>query len=81
MTKNIYRYLCFCIGLSFLCTPGHGQSGSLDPTFNPTDLGTGDGANIDIFTTAVQADGKIIIGGLHHVQWHGACQNCPPECR
>ena len=41
------------------------QSGTNDPTFNPTDIGFGfgDGANNRIRTTAIQSDGKIIIGG------------------
>jgi uncharacterized delta-60 repeat protein len=43
----------------------HAQPGAIDPTFNPTDIGfgSGDGANSDILSTAVQADGKIIIVG------------------
>ncbi len=41
------------------------QSGTIDHTFNPTDVGfgLGDGANGDIYTTIIQSDGKIIIGG------------------
>lgn len=41
------------------------QSGTNDPTFNPTDVGFGfgDGANGAIMTTALQSDGKIIICG------------------
>lgn len=41
------------------------QSGANDPTFNPTDIGfgCGDGADDDIYSTALQSDGKIIIGG------------------
>lgn len=41
------------------------QSGAIDHTFNPTDVGfgLGDGANGDIYTTVIQSDGKIIIGG------------------
>ncbi|MDP1728505.1 MAG: T9SS type A sorting domain-containing protein [Bacteroidota bacterium] len=33
-------------------------NGSLDTTFNP-----GTGANLSIYTTAIQSDGKIVIGG------------------
>ena len=41
------------------------QYGTIDPTFNPTDIGYGygDGTNYDVKTMAVQADGKIIIAG------------------
>ena len=41
------------------------QSGANDPTFNPTDIGFGfgDGASDMVNTTAIQSDGKIIIGG------------------
>lgn len=41
------------------------QQGALDPTFNSTDngYGYGDGANGIVYTSAVQADGKIIVGG------------------
>ena len=39
-------------------TPYASNPGSLDASFNP-----GSGANYQLFTTAVQADGKIIIGG------------------
>src|SRR5437868_333381 len=41
------------------------QAGNNDPSFNPTDIGfgNGDGANNWVSTTAIQSDGKIIIGG------------------
>jgi len=41
------------------------QPGTIDPTFNPTDLGfgIGDGANDGVYTSAIQSDGKIIMGG------------------
>jgi uncharacterized delta-60 repeat protein len=41
------------------------QPGSTDPSFNPTDIGfgNGDGANGQVVTTSIQSDGKIIIGG------------------
>lgn len=42
------------------------QIGADDPTFNPTDLGyaQGESTNGNIFTAALQNDGKVIIGGL-----------------
>ncbi|MCE3278323.1 MAG: hypothetical protein K0S44_514 [Bacteroidetes bacterium] len=41
------------------------QPGSIDHTFNPSDLGfgSGDGTNGGILSTAIQADGKILFGG------------------
>jgi uncharacterized delta-60 repeat protein len=41
------------------------QPGAIDFTFNPNDIGfgNGDGANLDVLAIAVQPDGKIIIGG------------------
>jgi len=41
------------------------QAGSVDLTFNPTDAGygLGEGANNDVQGSALQPDGKVIIGG------------------
>lgn len=41
------------------------QPGAIDPSFNPTDIGfgNGDGANDEIYVTSIQSDGKIIISG------------------
>ena len=42
----------------------YAQPGTIDLTFNPTDLGfEGDGADNSVYTTSIQSDGKIIIGG------------------
>jgi uncharacterized delta-60 repeat protein len=43
----------------------YAQPGSIDPTFNPTDIGFGNGpgANSQVTTTSIQSNGKIIIGG------------------
>ena len=43
----------------------HAQPGAIDTTFNPTDqgYGCGDGASSIVYTTTIQLDGKIIIGG------------------
>ncbi len=43
--------------------------GSLDATFNP-----GTGANSEIYTTAIQSDGKIIIGGMF-TNYNGTARN------
>ena len=39
------------------------QDGVIDPTFNPTDVGLGLGADDFVATSSIQPDGKIIIGG------------------
>lgn len=50
--------------ISFALTT-YAQPGTIDLTFNPTDIGygNGDGANGTVITTSIQSDGKIIIGG------------------
>ncbi len=57
----------FTVVLCFLClftVALYAQSGKIDTTFNPYDDGKGgDGANGSINATAIQTDGKIIIGG------------------
>jgi uncharacterized delta-60 repeat protein len=52
------------------------QPGANDPTFNPTDVGFGfgDGADYVIYTTAIQSDGKIIIGGVFS-SYNGTSRN------
>lgn len=54
--------LLFCAFSTFLA---NAQAGSLDTTFNTTDVGfgLGDGANGQVLATLVQPDGKIIIAG------------------
>src|SRR6476620_8130145 len=54
--------LVFVLALS---TSQAQQPGSIDATFNSTDsgFGQGDGFNSEIFATAMQPDGKIIVGG------------------
>src|SRR5262245_22734984 len=41
------------------------QDGSIDPTFNASDIGygNGDGASNQLQATAIQPDGKILIAG------------------
>ena len=48
------------IGLPY---KSNAQQRTLDLTFNPTDIGIGNGANGIIRTTSIQSNGKIIIGG------------------
>lgn len=44
------------------------QPGTLDPSFNPDDagFGNGDGTLQDVRCSAIQSDGKILIGGTFH---------------
>lgn len=58
--KKIILFACLLISLL-----GNAQAGSIDSSFNVSDLGfgKGDGANSWIRTSIIQPDGKIIIGG------------------
>jgi uncharacterized delta-60 repeat protein len=52
------------------------QSVTVDPTFNPTDLGfgNGDGTNLGIYASAKQNNGKILIGGAFN-SYNGTSRN------
>ena len=52
------------------------QPGANDPSFNPADIGFGfgAGANSYVFTSALQIDGKIIIGG-DFTTYNGTARN------
>ncbi|MBW8051212.1 MAG: T9SS type A sorting domain-containing protein [Cytophagales bacterium] len=54
---SLFLHIIFCAKAQ--------PSGSIDLSFNPTDIGFGfgDGANSIVRTTSIQSDGKIIIGG------------------
>lgn len=54
----IHGILCLTFAAS-----GFAQTGNNDPTFNPANPNIDLGANNTIFSTAMQSDGKIIIGG------------------
>lgn len=61
------RYLCTAF-VSILCGAfvSLAQPGANDPTFNPADIGFGNGDGIfpyDVYTIARQADGKLILCG------------------
>jgi uncharacterized delta-60 repeat protein len=56
---SIFLAIAFCFNVK-------AQSGANDPTFNTYDDGTyGDGKAFDnyVYSTAIQADGKIVVGG------------------
>lgn len=50
---------------TFLQTIMYAQPGTVDMNFNPSDIGyeNGDGANGTVYSSSLQSDGKIIIGG------------------
>jgi uncharacterized delta-60 repeat protein len=52
------------------------QPGAIDPTFNPGDIGfgNGDGADERVITSAIQSDGKIVIGGQFYY-YNGSPRN------
>jgi hypothetical protein len=63
--KSFMRKLLFCLlALVFHFFAG-AQSGTLDPTFNPTDpgFGAGDGATGIVRAFLPLSDGKMLIGG------------------
>ena len=76
-SKKILHFL-FVICISALLIPVKisAQPGALDLSFNSTDqgFGFGDGANSIVSTTAIQADGKIIIGG-YFTSYNGTGRN------
>jgi uncharacterized delta-60 repeat protein len=56
----------------------YAQSGSIDNTFNPIDLGFGYGDGAwpgPIFASTIQSDGKIIIGGNQFMSYNGTIVN------
>lgn len=54
----------------------YAQPGVIDLTFNPSDIGNGngDGASTSVLSTSVQSDGKIIIGGQFRL-FNGTSRN------
>ncbi|MBW8049779.1 MAG: T9SS type A sorting domain-containing protein [Cytophagales bacterium] len=64
---SLFLHIIFC---------AKAQPGSIDPSFNPTDIGFGfgDGANSTVRTTSIQSDGKIIIGG-DFTSYNGTARN------
>ncbi len=58
--KKIILFTVILFSTSFF-----GQPGTIDPSFNSGDIGYWNGnlANNSIYTTSIQSDGKIIIGG------------------
>ncbi|RAR46229.1 MopE-related protein, partial [Flavobacterium lacus] len=70
--KNNYFYLCFLFITGILFA----QPGTIDLSFNPDDVGfgNGDGPNSTVRTTAIQSDGKIIIGG-RFTSFNGTLRN------
>jgi uncharacterized delta-60 repeat protein len=63
MKMKSIKTLLFLLNLYFI----NAQPGSIDTTFNSTDIGFGNGDGLvgsSVFTTSIQSDGKIIFGGV-----------------
>ena len=63
--NKINLFLSLLLIVMFSLNTTAQNAGDNDPTFNPIDVSFGDseGANSYIYTSALQSDGKIIIGG------------------
>ncbi|MGV9004471.1 T9SS type A sorting domain-containing protein [Flavobacterium sp.] len=70
------KYLLFTIAVFALAFTSFAQPGTIDLTFNPPAIGfgNGDGANNTVYTTSIQSDGKIIIGGSF-TSYNGIAKN------
>lgn len=62
-TKQFLNFIFFTLAMLGVVLNSNAQSGANDATFNPGDDGRGYGASNTVASTAVQTDGKIIIGG------------------
>ena len=60
---KIHKIIVFSAMLLLLSVSGFAQSGGNDFTFNPGGFGPGEGANNGVYSTVVQTDGKILVGG------------------
>lgn len=72
------KKIIFSLALTLLCFNVFSQfPGDNDPTFNPTDIGFNNGAGPagGIFATALQTDGKIIVGG-YFATYNGFNKGC-----
>jgi uncharacterized delta-60 repeat protein len=69
MKKILFLVLSLCFSVF-----ANAQDGSIDTSFNPTDTGYGNGANSTVNSTAIQTDGKTIIGG-YFTTYNGATAN------
>ena len=66
----------FTTTIALLAFITYAQPGTIDLTFNPTDVGFGSGfgTNNVVLTTSIQSDGKIIIGGWF-TSYNGIARN------
>jgi uncharacterized delta-60 repeat protein len=73
--KNSTVLMLFLIGTCIFFNAS-AQPGAIDLTFNPTDIGfgSGEGANSDVNSIAIQSDGKILIGG-QFTSYNGTSRN------
>jgi len=71
MTNKFLYITCMIIFTGF---SGNGQSGSVDFSFNPNDVGFGGGVNHEVNRVLVQPDKKIIISG-YFLGYNGYSRN------
>jgi uncharacterized delta-60 repeat protein len=74
--KEMVNNLILSAVIILLTFVSYAQPGSNDPSFNPDDQGfsLGDGANSYVLSSAIQDDGKILIGG-YFSQYNGTIRN------
>jgi uncharacterized delta-60 repeat protein len=73
--SNLYPLTTALLSLFlFFTTSVNAQDGANDATFNPIDIGLGDGPDDEVHATAIQSDGKIIIGG-NFTKYNGMTMN------
>lgn len=74
-SMKIKIYSLLIVMTAFFCNVVLGQDGANDPTFNPGDTGFGTGPDNGIECLALQADGKLLVGGhfdhYYSVEKHG----------
>src|SRR5690554_4751300 len=74
--KRLSNILFISLYSLLICGYSLAQPGALDLTFNPNDFGSGmgTGANDEVYTTVLQSNGKILIGG-NFTSYNGVPRN------
>src|SRR5690554_7231419 len=74
--KSLFSIFCTSLCFLLICSYSLAQPGALDLTFNPNDFGSGmgTGANDEVYTTVLQSNGKILIGG-NFTSYNGVPRN------
>ncbi|MFN6946381.1 MAG: T9SS type A sorting domain-containing protein [Cytophagaceae bacterium] len=74
LSNIIFKKLIAVFAVLFFTINAFAQSAANDPTFNPIDIGFGDGFSSMVKSTAIQTDGKIIVGGAFN-SFNGIVRN------